>query len=140
VSSGINGALILDILAGIGILLIGLGIFIACSALARLLARVNGTLDEVARQIGAVSAPVVETLGHVNGMADTADAAIARLGAVVGVLETIAGTTGRVSQLASDAVTPAVVNVGATLTGITAALRRLVLGGQDGAVDEVSHG
>ena len=139
-SSGVNGALILDILAGVGILLIGLGVFIVCSALARTLGRLNGTLDEVDRQIAAVSAPVVETLGHVGGIADTADATVARLGAVVGTLETIAGTAGRVSQLASDAVTPAVVNVGATLTGITTALRRLVSGGRDGSVDEVTHG
>ena len=139
-SSGVNGALILDILAGVGILLIGLGVFIVCSALARTLGRLNGTLDEVDRQIAAVSAPVVETLGHVGGIADTADATVARLGAVVGTLETIAGTAGRVSQLASDAVTPAVVNVGATLTGITTALRRFVSGGRDGSVDEVTHG
>ena len=138
-SSGINGALILDILAGIGILLIGLGVFIVCSALARVLARVNGTLDEVDKQIGAVSAPVVETLGHVGGIADTADATVARLGVVVGTLGTIAGAAGRVSQLATDAVTPSVVNIGATLTGITAALRRLVGGGRDGSVDEVTH-
>ena len=139
-SSGVNGALILDILAGIGILLIGLGIFVVCSAMARVLGRLNGTLDEVDRQIAALSAPVVETLGHVGGIADTADATVARLGAVVGTLETIAGAAGKVSRLASDAVSPALVNVGATLTGITAALRRLVSGGRDGAVDEVTHG
>ena len=139
-SSGVDGALILDILAGIGILLIGLGVFVLCSALARTLARVNGTLDEVDRQIAAVSAPVVETLAHVGGIADTADATVARLGAVVGTLETVAGGVGRVSQLATDAVTPAVVNVGATLTGITTALRRLVSGGRDGSVEEVTRG
>ena len=138
-NAGVNGALILDILAGIGIVLIGLGVFIVCSALARTLSRVNGTLDEVDRQIAALSAPVVETLGHVGGIADTADATVARLGVVVGTLETIAGAAGRVSQLATDAVTPSVVNIGATLTGITAALRRLVGGGRDGSVDEATH-
>lgn len=139
-TSGIDGALVLDILAGIGILLIGIGIFIVCSALAKLLTRVNGTLDEVDRQIAAVSVPVVETLGHVGGIADTADATVARLGVVVGSLETVAGGVGKTAQLASDALAPALVNVGATLTGITAGLRRLVTGRRGSAADEVPNG
>ena len=139
-TSGIDGALVLDILAGIGILLIGIGIFVVCSALAKLLTRINGTLDEVDRQIAAVSVPVVETLGHVGGIADTADATVARLGVVVGTLETVAGGVGKTAQLASDALSPALVNVGATLTGITAGLRRLVTGRRGSAADEVANG
>lgn len=139
-TSGIDGALVLDILAGIGILLIGIGIFIVCSALAKLLRRINGTLDEVDRQIAAVSVPVVETLGHVGGIADTADATVARLGVVVGSLETVAGGVGKTAQLASEALSPALVNVGATLTGITAGLRRLVTGRRGSAADEVANG
>ncbi len=138
-SSAVNGALILDILAGIGILLIGLGVFVVCSATARLLGRLNGTLDEVDRQIAAVSAPVVETLGHVGGIADTADATVARLGAVVGTLESVAGGVGRTARLATDAVAPALVNVGATLTGLSAGLRRLVTGRRP-PMDEASGG
>lgn len=127
-SSGVDGALILDILAGIACLLIGLGVFIVCSAFARLLRRVNGTLDEVDRQIAALSGPLVETLGHVGGIADTADTTVGRLGAAVGALETVANAAGKTARLASDAVAPALVNVGATLTGVTAGLRRLVNG------------
>lgn len=127
-SSGFDWAIVLDIGVGLGVLLIGVGILIVCSALSRLLARLNGTLDEVDRQIAAVSVPVVETLGHVGGIADTADATVARLGVVVGTLEGVAGGVGKTAQLASDAVAPALVNVGATLTGITAGLRRLVAG------------
>ncbi len=121
-----DGGFIRDVLIGIGVLLAGIGIFIVCRSLATLLARLNGTLDEVDRQIGALSTPVVETLAHVGGIADTADATVARLGTVVGALENVAGATSRTAQLASDAVAPALVNVGATLTGITAGLRRLV--------------
>ena len=143
-SSGIDGRLIFDVLAGVGILLAGIGIFVVCSGLARTLARVNGTLDEVDRQIGALSKPVVETLAHVGGIADTADATVARLGAVVGTLESVAGGVGGTAKLATDAVAPAIVNVGATLTGLTAGLRRLVTGrggaaGTDGE-SAVSHG
>ena len=128
-SSGVNwGAIVLDAGVGLGVLLMGIGVFVACSALARTFARLNGTLDEVDRQISALSAPVVETLAHVGGIADSADAAVARLGAVVGTLETVAGSVGNTAKLASDAVAPALVNVGSALTGITAGLKRLVAG------------
>jgi uncharacterized protein YoxC len=137
--TSIDGALILDIRAGIAVLLIGIGIFSVCSALARLLARVNKTLDEVDRQVSALSAPVVETLGHVGGIADTADTTVGRLSAVVGSLEGVAGSVGRTARLASDAVSPALVNVGATLTGITAGVRHLVTG-RSASPDEASGG
>ena len=106
----------------------GLGIFLMCSAIAKTFARLNRTLDEVDAQIAALSAPVAETLKHVGGIADTADATVARLGTVVGALEGVADGVGNTAKLASDAVAPALVNVGATLTGVTAGIRRLVTG------------
>jgi ABC-type transporter Mla subunit MlaD len=121
----------LDVGVGIGILLIGLGILLACSALAGLFHRINKTLDEVDRQISALSAPVAETLGHVGGIADTTDAAVARLTAVVGSLESVASGVAKTSDLVQRAVSPAIVNVGSTLTGVTAAVRRLVTGGHN---------
>jgi len=123
-----TGAIIRDVLFGVAALVAGIGIFIACRALANLFARINSTLDEVDRQIAAVSGPVVETLGHVGGIAEAADATVARLGAVVGTLEGVAGGVGSTARLASEAVAPALVNIGATLSGITAGLRRLVSG------------
>jgi uncharacterized protein YoxC len=139
-SSGIDGALIRDVLVGIGVLLAGVGLFVVCSALARTFARLNTTLDEVDRQISALSAPVVETLSHVGGIADTADTTVARLGTVVGTLEGVAGGVGKTAKLASDALAPAIVNLGASLTGITTGLRRLVGGRRnaDPIKDEVS--
>ncbi|MDB5071587.1 MAG: hypothetical protein JWM87_2698 [Candidatus Eremiobacteraeota bacterium] len=127
-SSGIDGALIFEVLAGIGILLVGAGIFVACSGLARTFARLNTTLDEVDAQIAALSGPVVKTLDHIDGIAGTADSTVARLGVIVGTLEGIAGGVGKTAKLATDAVEPAVVNVGAALTGVTAGLRRLLSG------------
>lgn len=142
-SSGIDGALIRDVLVGVGVLLIGIGVFIVCSALARTFARVNGTLDEVDRQIAALSRPVVDTLTHVGGIADTADETVARLGAVVGKLEDVAQGVGGTATLASHALAPAIVNAGATLTGLSAGIRRL-LSGRNGAtsasVDRVTTG
>jgi len=119
---------IFSIGAGIGVLLIGIAIFVLCQALAGTLRRLDKTLDEVDRQIAALSAPVAETLGHVGGIADSADAVVARLAGVVALLETIAGAAGKTTSLAGEALRPVIVNVGATLTGVTAGLRRLVNG------------
>jgi hypothetical protein len=127
-SSAIDGALIRDVLIGVGVLLAGIGVFLMCRSIAATMTRLNGTLDEVDRQIGALSAPVARTLDHVGGIANTADATIARLGNVVGVLEGVAGKLGHVAALGSNAVAPALVNVGAALTGVSAGLRRLVTG------------
>ena len=120
--------LVFSIGAGIGVLLIGIGILVVCSAVANMLKRLNGTLDVVDAQIAALSAPVAETLGHVGGIADTADNTVARLSAVVGSLESVAGNVARTSDLATRAVAPSLVNLGATLTGVSAGLRRLVTG------------
>ena len=120
--------LIFSVGAGIGVLLIGIGILVVCSGIANFLKRLNGTLDEVDKQIGALSAPVAETLSHVGGIADTADATVARLSGVVGSLETVAAGVVKTSDLANRAVAPAIVNVGATLTGVTVFIRDLVTG------------
>src|SRR5665213_1186503 len=107
----------------------GIGVLVFCSGIANFLRRLNGTLDEVDKQIGALSAPVAETLAHVGGIADTADATVARLSGVVGSLETVASNVVKTSDLANRAVAPALVNIGATLAGVTAGVSRLVSGG-----------
>ena len=134
-SSAFDWAIVLDVGVGVGVLLMGIGAFVVCSALARTFARLNGTLDEVDRQIAALSAPVAETLAHVGGIADTADSTVARLGGVVGTLESVAGSVGNTAKLASDALAPALVNVAATLTGVTAGVRKLLTGSR-GAPDD----
>jgi hypothetical protein len=120
--------LVFSVGAGLGVLLIGIGILVVCSAIANVLRRLNGTLDEIDKQIGALGAPVAETLSHVGGIADTADSTVARLGEVVGSLEVVAAQVVKTSDLAGRAVSPALINVGATLTGISAGVRRLVTG------------
>jgi uncharacterized protein YoxC len=123
--------LVFSVGAGLGVLFIGIGILVLCSGIANLLKRLNGTLDEVDRQIAALSAPVAETLAHVGGIADTADATVARLSTVVGALESVAAGVVKTSDLANRAVAPAIVNVGATLTGLTAGIRALFGGGRN---------
>ncbi len=120
--------LVFSVGAGLGVLFIGIGILVVCSAIANVLRRLNGTLDEVDKQIGALGAPVAETLSHVGGIADTADSTVARLGELVGSLEVVAAQVVKTSDLAGRAVSPAIINVGATLTGISAGLRRLLTG------------
>lgn len=127
-ATGIDGSLILDTGVGVGVLLIGIGILLGMLALAKTLRRVNVTLDEVDRQIAGVGGPVSETLGHVEGIADTADQTLARLTGVVKSLEDVAGSVSQTASLTKSALSPAIVNVGATITGVSAGLRRLVTG------------
>ena len=83
-------ALTWPILAGVCALLIGLGIFVVCLRLGGLIKRFHKTLDVFEEQIPALSDPVATTLTHVGGIANTADATIARLGVAVAQLETVA--------------------------------------------------
>jgi len=131
-NSGFNWAIVLDIGVGVGVLLVGIAMMVAMSALAKTLARVNVTLDEVDRQLEAVGKPVGEALASVGGIADSADRTIARLTGVVKSLEDVAGHVSSTAQLTKDAVTPAIVNIGATISGVSAGLRRLVNGRGDG--------
>ncbi len=126
--TGIDWSIVLDIGVGVGVLLMGVGIFVAMLALAKTFGRLNGTLDEVDRQIAALGKPVGETLEHVGGIADTADQTLARLSGVVKSLEDVAGSVSHTAGLTKDALSPAIVNVGATITGVSAGLRRLVTG------------
>ena len=126
--TGIDWTIVLDVGVGVGVLLMGIGIFIAMLALAKTLGRVNGTLDEVDAQIGNLGRPVGETLEHVGGIADTADKTLVRLSGVVKSLEDVAGTVAQTASLTKEALAPSIVNVGATITGVSAGLRRLVSG------------
>jgi uncharacterized protein YoxC len=120
--------LVLDVLVGVGVLLAGLGIFMGMLALAKTLARMNVTLDGVDRQLENLSGPVAGTLSHVDGIADTADQTLARLSGVVKSLEDVAGSVSDTAQLTKNALSPAIVNVGAAITGVSSGLRRLVTG------------
>jgi ABC-type transporter Mla subunit MlaD len=127
-STGFDWSAFLDVAGGVGAFLAGLGVFIAMTALARTLRRLNRTLDGVDEQVSALGKPVSETLAHVGGIADTADQTIARLSGVVASLEQVAGSLAQATKLAQDAVSPAIINVGATIGGISAGLRRLIRG------------
>lgn len=130
-STGFDWSAFLDVTVGIGALLVGLGIFIAMQALARTLRRLDKTLDGVDEQVAALGKPVTETLIHVGGIADTADQTIARLSGVVAALEQISASVSNTVKLTHDALSPAIVNAGATIIGISAGLRRLVRGGDE---------
>jgi uncharacterized protein YoxC len=127
-STGFDWSAFLDVAGGVGAFLLGLGVFIAMMALARTLRRLEKTLDGVDEQVAALGKPVSDTLVHVGGIADTADQTIARLSGVVASLEQIATSLSNTAKLMHDALSPAIVNVGATVGGISAGLRRLVRG------------
>lgn len=128
VTSSEIGILVLDVLAGVGALLVGIGVLLGMLALAKTLRRVNVTLDGVDRQLDLLGTPVSQTLGHVDGIADTADRTLARLSGVAESLEGVAASISQTADLAKNALSPAIVNVGATVTGISSGLRRLVTG------------
>jgi ABC-type transporter Mla subunit MlaD len=121
-------SIVLDVGVGVGVFLAGLGLFWAMLSLARTLRRLDKTLDGVDEQVAALGKPVSETLAHVGGIADTADQTIARLSGIIDSLEQIAGSFAHGAKLTQEALSPAIVNVGATLGGISAGLRRLVRG------------
>lgn len=125
---GFDWSIVREVGIGVGVLLMGIGVLAAGLGLAKTLGRVNLTLDEVDKQIAGLGTPVGETLEHVEGIAGTADETLARIGAAVGTLEGAANSVSQTATLAKDAISPAIVNVGATLTGVSAGLRRLVLG------------
>ena len=122
------GSLIRDILVGVGIFLLGLGIFISMLQLSKTLKRLDATLDGVDRQLENLGTPVAKTLEHVDGIAGTANTTLARLTGVVEGLEGVAGSLSQTASLAKNAISPAIVNVGAAVSGVTAGLRRLVTG------------
>ena len=113
---------------GLGVLLMGAGALLVCIRLASLITRATTSLEEVDRQIAALAPPLVATLNHVSGIADTADSTLARLGTAVSTLETVAGSVAKTASVAQGAVNPAVLNLGATLTTLSARLRRFVGG------------
>ncbi|HEY9085267.1 MAG TPA: hypothetical protein VIN40_04930 [Candidatus Tyrphobacter sp.] len=133
---------VLDTGVGVGALLLGTGVFFAMIALARVFSRLQSTLDEVDRQIAGLAQPVAEALEHVEGIAGTADETLARLGGAVASLESIAKSISGTTTLVRETLSPAIVNVGATLAGLSAGLRRLVTGknARDRSEELIHHG
>lgn len=127
-STGFDWLAFLDVAGGVAAFLVGAGFFWAMLALARTLRRLNRTLDGIDEQVAALGKPVSETLVHVGGITDTADQVIARLSGIVAALEQVAASLSQTAKLTQEALSPAIVNAGATLGGISAGLRRLIRG------------
>ncbi len=125
-SSSEWGPLILDVLGGVGALLIGIGVLVASLALAKTLARVRVTLDGIDRQMENIGPPMTNTLAHVDEVTKS--------------LEDTAGVLSRTADLAKSAVEPAIINMGATLGGVTAGLRRLVTGKDRNPREQLNDG
>ena len=115
--SAFDWSIVLDVGVGLGVLLLGVGVFIAGIALARTLGRVDQTLNVIDGQIENLGRPIGETLDHVGGIADTAHQTLARLGGVVGSLEGVAASVSETADLVKGALAPAIVNIGATISG-----------------------
>lgn len=121
-------SILLDAGVGAGALLIGIGLFIVCLRLAKILSKAADTLETVDRQLAVLTPPIVETLSHVGGIANTADATLARLTTVVDVVEGLAGGVAKSANVAQNAVNPALTNFGVVLTTVSSRLRAFVRG------------
>jgi uncharacterized protein YoxC len=108
------GVLILDVLGGVGALLIGIGVLIGSLAIARELTHFRATLKQMVDEIDQIREPVTNTLAQVDKLVKSAQ----------GTVDSVSQT----ADLTKTAVTPAIVNVGATVSGLSAGLRRLVSG------------
>ena len=113
-SSTVWGPLVLDVLGGVGALLVGIGVLTGMLALAKTLARLRVTLDGVDQQLENIGPPMTNTLTHVDEVTRS--------------LEETTSAVSRIADLTKSAIEPAIVNTGATLSGVTAGLRRLVTG------------
>jgi uncharacterized protein YoxC len=122
------GSLTLQVLAGIAVLLIGIGAFLALLALSKTLTRLTKTLDIVDRQLEHLSVPIASTLTHVDSLTESTGRVVERVGGVTESLEKAAGRVSQTATLTRDALAPSIVNIGAVATGVTAGLRRLVTG------------
>ncbi|MFY9664555.1 MAG: hypothetical protein WAL67_07395 [Candidatus Cybelea sp.] len=108
------GTLILDVLGGVGALLIGVGVLIGSLAIARELTQFRATLKQVVDEIDQIREPVINTLEQVDKLVKSA--------------QSTADSVSQTADLTKSAVVPAIVNIGATVGGVTAGLRRLVSG------------
>jgi hypothetical protein len=130
--TNLDAVAIRELCVGIGLFVLftglGAGALYLAVRVGGVLERLDRTIADLDRQLASLSSPIVDTLSHVGGIADTADVTVAKIGNIVGALETVAGSLGKTANLAQSAVAPSLVNLGAALTGITAGLRRLVRG------------
>ena len=117
-----------EVAIGLGVLLAGIGFLYASIQLGATLKRLVTTLDRLDKQIDTLGVPLGKTLDRVSGIATTADQTLARAGNAVGALERVSSTVSSGVAFVGSALQPAVINLGATVTGVTAGLRRLVRG------------
>ena len=121
-------SILLDAGVGAGALLIGIGLFIVCLRTAKILSKAADTIDTVDRQLVVLTPPIVQTLNHMGGIANTADSTLARLTTVVDAVEGLAGGVAKSANAAQSAVNPALANFGVALTTVSARLRKFVRG------------
>ena len=103
--------------------------------MAKILSTAAHALDTVDRQLTLLTPPLVETLSHVGGIANTADSTLARLTTVVDAVEGLAGGVAKSASAAQNAVNPAMTNFGVVLTTVSGRLRRFVRGNSPVDID-----
>jgi uncharacterized protein YoxC len=104
---------------GLASLVVAASIAYLCVRLGRTLGRVDDTLVKVDRQLDGAEAPLLKTLGHVGGVADSVDALVAKVNRIANVAEHAAETVAKTADAAQAAVTPAVANLAGIVAGVS---------------------
>jgi uncharacterized protein YoxC len=104
---------------GLASLTVAAAIAYLCARLGRTLGRVDETLVKVDRQLDGAEAPLLKTLDHVGGVADSVDALVAKVNRIAGIAEHAAEAVAKTADAAQAAVTPAVANLAGIVAGVS---------------------
>jgi uncharacterized protein YoxC len=122
---------------GLASLLAAIGIVIACARLAALLGHANETLRKLDRQLDEADPPLVKTLTHVSGVAESIDAVAARANRIAEGVEKAASAVAKTADAAQAAVTPTVANIVGIAVGVSQGAKTFFRSrGRDGFQDK----
>jgi uncharacterized protein YoxC len=104
----------------IGVASLGIagGVVFLCVKLGRTLERVDVTLTKVDRQLDGAELPLLKTLDHIGGVADSLDELAAKINRVGAAAERAAEAVADTAGAAQAAVTPTVANLAGIVAGV----------------------
>jgi uncharacterized protein YoxC len=104
---------------GLACIVVAAALLLVCIQLAKLLARAQGTLDRIDRQLDSAQTPLAKTLDHVGNIAASIDDIAAKADRTVDSAEKVVGAVARAAESAQAAVTPTVANLVGIVAGVS---------------------
>jgi uncharacterized protein YoxC len=108
---------------GLASLIVAGGLAYVCVRLGFLLTRTEAVLDKAAAKLDQLDEPVLRTMNHVGGIADSVDSLVARVNRVSEVAERAVGVVDKAADAAQASITPAVVRIAGLAAAVTAGAR-----------------